>query len=111
MSVIVALILIGIGGYGLSRVPTGFIPIEDQGYLLAAVQLPDGAALDRTQRVLDQVSDIAGKTPGVDQVIGISGISALDNSSSLANAGVAYLILKEWSARGPGEDLRSLFVG
>src|SRR5580704_14918226 len=111
LSVILALILIGIGGYGLSRVPTGFIPIEDQGYLLVAVQLPDGAALDRTQRVLDQIGIIAGKTPGVDQVIGISGISALDASSSLANAGVAYLILKEWSERGPGQDLRSLFVG
>src|ERR1700757_3506693 len=109
LSVILALILIGIGGYGLSRVPTGFIPIEDQGYLLVAVQLPDGAALDRTQRVLDQVSDIAGKAPGVEQVISIAGISALDNSSSLANAGVAYLILKEWGARGPGQDLRSLF--
>jgi hydrophobic/amphiphilic exporter-1 (mainly G- bacteria), HAE1 family len=111
LSVIISLILIGIGGYGLSRVPTGFIPIEDQGYLLVAVQLPDGAALDRTQQVLDQVSELAGKTPGVDQVISIAGISALDNSSSLANAGVAYLILKEWSARGPGQDLRSLFVG
>jgi hydrophobic/amphiphilic exporter-1 (mainly G- bacteria), HAE1 family len=111
ISVIVALILIGVGGYGLSRVPTGFIPIEDQGYLLVAAQLPDGAALDRTQRVLDQISDLAGKTPGVDQVISIAGISALDNSSSLANAGVAYLVLKEWSARGPGQDLRSLFVG
>ena len=111
LSVISALILIGIAGYGLSRVPTGFIPIEDQGYLLVAVQLPDGAALDRTQRVLQQVTDMAGKTPGVDQVISISGISALDNSSSLANAGVAYLILKEWSERGPGQDLRSLFVG
>ena len=64
VSVICALILIGIAGYGLSRVPTGFIPIEDQGYLLVAVQLPDGAALDRTQRVLDRVSEIAGKTPG-----------------------------------------------
>ena len=111
ISLIIALILIAIGSYGLSRVPTGFIPIEDQGYLLAAVQLPDGAALDRTQRVLDQVTEIAGKTPGVAQVIGISGISALDNSSSLANAGVAYLILKDWEARGPGEDLRSLVVG
>src|SRR4029078_4716613 len=38
VSVIAALILIGISGYGLSRVPTGFIPIEDQGYLLVAVQ-------------------------------------------------------------------------
>jgi HAE1 family hydrophobic/amphiphilic exporter-1 len=111
LSVIIALILIGIGGYGLSRVPTGFIPIEDQGYLLVAVQLPDGAALDRTQSVLDQVTEIAGKTPGVEQVISIAGISALDASSSLANAGVAYLILKEWSERGPGQDLRSLFVG
>jgi HAE1 family hydrophobic/amphiphilic exporter-1 len=111
LSVIVALILIAIGGYGLSRVPTGFIPIEDQGYLLAAVQLPDGASLDRTQRVMDQVQDIVSKTPGVEQVMTIAGISALDSSSSLANAGVAYLILKEWSERGKGEDLLSLFNG
>jgi HAE1 family hydrophobic/amphiphilic exporter-1 len=111
LSVMVALILIAIGGYGLSRVPTGFIPIEDQGYLLAAVQLPDGAALDRTQRVMDQVQEIASKTPGVEQIMTIAGISALDSSSSLANAGVAYLVLKEWSERGPGEDLLSLFNG
>lgn len=111
LSVIVALILIGIGGYGLSRVPTGFIPIEDQGYLLAAVQLPDGASLDRTQRVLDQVTEISSKTPGVAQVISIAGISALDNSSSLANAGVSYLMLKDWDERGAGEDLRSLVIG
>jgi HAE1 family hydrophobic/amphiphilic exporter-1 len=55
------LILIGVAGYGLSRVPTGFIPIEDQGYLLVAVQLPDGAALERTQHVLTRVSEITGK--------------------------------------------------
>jgi HAE1 family hydrophobic/amphiphilic exporter-1 len=111
LSVMVALVLIAVGGYGLSRVPTGFIPIEDQGYLLAAVQLPDGAALGRTQRVMDQVQEIASKTPGVEQVMTIAGISALDSSSSLANAGVAYLVLKEWSERGPGEDLLSLFNG
>ncbi len=111
LSVVPALILISIGGYGLSRIPTGFIPIEDQGYLLVAVQLPDGAALDRTQRVLDRVGELAAKTPAVEQVVTIAGISALDSSSSLANAGVAYLILKEWSERGPGQDLRSLFVG
>ncbi|KWV56808.1 transporter [Bradyrhizobium macuxiense] len=110
-SVAVALILIGLAFYGLSRIPTGFIPIEDQGYLLAAVQLPDGASIDRTQSVLDQVTEIAGKTPGVEQVVAIAGLSALDNSSSLANAGVAYLILKDWNSRGPGEDLRSLVYG
>src|ERR1700758_649574 len=111
LSVIAALILIGIGFYGLSRVPTGFLPIEDQGYLIAAVQLPDGAALDRTQKTLDKVSEIVGKAPGVAQVITIAGISALDNSASLANAGVAYIILQDWDSRGPGEDLRSLVYG
>ena len=108
---IVAIVLIVIGGYGLSRVPTGFLPIEDQGYLLAAVQLPDGASLDRTRAVLDKVGRITGKTPGVAHVLGISGISALDNSSSLANAGVAYIVLKDWKERGEGADLRSLVVG
>ncbi|MBR1124691.1 multidrug efflux RND transporter permease subunit [Bradyrhizobium lablabi] len=111
ISVVLALILIGAGGYGISRVPTGFIPIEDQGYLLAAVQLPDGAALGRTQTVLDQVQEIASKQAGVDQIMTIAGISVLDGNSSLANAGVAYIVLKEWSARGAGQDLLSLYKG
>ena len=112
VSVAFALVLIGIGGYGLSRVPTGFLPIEDQGYLIAAVQLPDGASLERTQKVLDRAGEIIKDTPGVAQVITIAGISALDSSASLANAGVAYIILKDWDARkGPGEDLRSLVYG
>jgi hydrophobic/amphiphilic exporter-1 (mainly G- bacteria), HAE1 family len=105
---VIALIVIGAAGYGLSRVATGFLPIEDQGYVLVTVQLPDGASLVRTKRVLDQVSEIAGKNPAVANVTGISGISALDNNSTLANAGVAYVILKDWSERGKGEDLRSL---
>jgi hydrophobic/amphiphilic exporter-1 (mainly G- bacteria), HAE1 family len=108
---IIALAIIALAGYGFTRVPTGFIPIEDQGYLLASVQLPDGASLDRTQNVLDRVSEIARKTPAVAQVVTIAGISVLDNSVSLANAGVAYIILKPWSARGSGEDLRSLYLG
>jgi HAE1 family hydrophobic/amphiphilic exporter-1 len=105
----IALIIIGIAGYGLSRIATGFLPIEDQGYVLVTAQLPDGASLVRTKRVLDQVSAIAGKNPGVANVIAISGVSALDNNSTLANAGVAYVVLKDWSERGKGEDLRSLF--
>jgi HAE1 family hydrophobic/amphiphilic exporter-1 len=108
---VIALLLIGAAGYGFSRVPTGFLPIEDQGYLLAAVQLPDGASLERTQQALDQVSTIAHRTPGVAQVVTIAGVSVLDNSASLANAGVAYIILKPWGERGAGEDLLSLYTG
>jgi HAE1 family hydrophobic/amphiphilic exporter-1 len=108
---VIGLLLIGIAFYGFSRVPTGFLPIEDQGYLLAAVQLPDGASLERTQKVLDQVSDIAHHAKGVTQVVTIAGTSVLDNSATLANAGVAYIMLKPWSQRGAGEDLLSLYVG
>ncbi len=105
---VIALIIIGAAGYGLSRVATGFLPIEDQGYLLVTVQLPDGASLVRTKRVLDQVSEIASKNPAVASPIAISGVSALDNNSTLANAGVVYINLKDWSVRGKGGDLRSL---
>ncbi|MGX5850341.1 efflux RND transporter permease subunit [Mesorhizobium sp. PL10] len=107
---IIALLIIGAAGYGMSRVATGFIPIEDQGYLLASVQLPDGASLGRTQETLQQISKIAKATPGVDQVVTIAGLSALDNNSTLANAGVAYIVLKDWSVRGKGEDLASLYA-
>jgi HAE1 family hydrophobic/amphiphilic exporter-1 len=102
----IAFIVIGVAFYGFSRIPTGFLPIEDQGYLIVAVQLPDGASLARTRDKLDEISAIAQKDPSVDQVIAITGISALDNSATLANAGVAYVVLKDWSKR---DDLRTLF--
>jgi HAE1 family hydrophobic/amphiphilic exporter-1 len=107
----VALVLIGIAFWGMTRIPTAFIPIEDQGYVMVNVQLPDGASLQRADRVLEQVSKIAKDTPGVDQVITISGISVLDNNASLPSAGVAYVMLKDWSVRekARGQDLLSLF--
>jgi HAE1 family hydrophobic/amphiphilic exporter-1 len=107
--ILIALAVIAAAGYGLSRAPTSFLPIEDQGYLLAAVQLPDGAALGRTEKALEDIGRIAKETPGVDQVITIAGMSALDNNSTLANAGLAYIMLKDWSKRGEGEDLASLY--
>ncbi len=108
---IVGLAIIGAAIWGLARVATGFIPIEDQGYMIASVQLPDGAGLGRTQEAMQQVSEIARKTPGVDQVVTIAGVSPLDNNATLANAGVAYIVLKDWSERGTGEDLLSLYTG
>jgi HAE1 family hydrophobic/amphiphilic exporter-1 len=107
--VLIAAAIIGSAVYGMSRAATGFLPIEDQGYMLAAVQLPDGAALGRTQKSLQQIEQIANSVPGVERVITIAGISVLDNSASLANAGVAYVMLKDWSLRGKGQDLASLY--
>ena len=109
LMVVVALALAGLAGWGLSRIPTGFIPIEDQGYVLIAVQLPDGASLDRTERVMDEVTRIAQATPGVQDVIALGGLSALDNSASLANAGIVYLVLKDWGERDKKQDLRNIY--
>jgi HAE1 family hydrophobic/amphiphilic exporter-1 len=109
ISAAVALAIIAVTFYGFARVPTGFLPIEDQGYLIAIVQLPDGASLERTQKALDKLNEITRKTPGVDKVITIAGVSPLDNSATLASAGVAYIVLKDWGERGKGEDLLSLF--
>jgi HAE1 family hydrophobic/amphiphilic exporter-1 len=106
---ILALVAIGVTMYGFSRIPTGFIPIEDQGYLLAAVQLPDGASLPRTQAVMDKIDAIARKNPGVDKTVTIAGISALDNNAVLSSAGVAYIILKDWDVRGKKLSLLPLY--
>jgi HAE1 family hydrophobic/amphiphilic exporter-1 len=109
--VAVALVLIGIAFWGMTRVSTAFIPNEDQGYLMVNVQLPDGSSLGRTTSALSQVSEIAKGTPGVHNVIAIAGISALDNSASLNSAGIAYVVLDDWSVRekAKGQDILSLF--
>ncbi len=112
LMVLAALVLAGVGFWGIARLPTAFIPNEDQGYALLGVQLPDGASLERTQAALAAATKIAMDTPGVAQVVQIAGISVLDNSASLANAGVDYVILKDWGERGKaaGQDLRSILL-
>jgi hydrophobic/amphiphilic exporter-1 (mainly G- bacteria), HAE1 family len=110
LMVVLALILMGGGIYGLGRLPTGFLPLEDQGYFLVSVQLPDSASLGRTQAVMAKLQKAVAAVPGVRDVICISGISVLDNSASLSNAGVAYVILKDWSERtAASEGLRGMF--
>ncbi len=109
LMVVIALALVALAGWGLTRIPTGFIPTEDQGYLMISVQLPDGASLERTERVMNEITQISRQIPGVDHAIAIGGISALDNNASLANAGMVYLVLKDWGERGRGEDLRSIY--
>ena len=75
------------------------------------MQLPEGASLERTTRALDDITKRVRAQPGVDKVVAIGGLDALNDSASLANAGIAYVILKDWSERGKGEDLLGLYNG
>ncbi|MEW6123953.1 MAG: efflux RND transporter permease subunit [Pseudomonadota bacterium] len=112
LMVLVAIGLMMLAGWGLARLPTSFLPIEDQGYVVLAVQLPDAASTERTAQVVAQVADIALKVPGVATTLGITGISALDNNATLANSGVVYVPFKSWDERGKqkGQDLLSIYL-
>jgi HAE1 family hydrophobic/amphiphilic exporter-1 len=109
LACVITAILVGLAIFGLSKIPTGFIPIEDQGYVVLSVMLPDGATLDRTDKVLDTLRKKVAKVGGVKDVISIGGISLLDNNAGLSNSGVLYVMFDEWSKRGKSEDLLSLY--
>src|SRR6201982_1711144 len=64
--------------FGFKTVPTGFIPTQDQGYLIAFAQLPDGASLQRSEEVRKQMSEIARKIPGIAHTVEFTGYSGLD---------------------------------
>src|SRR5271163_617360 len=68
--------LIGVAALEFSRVPTGFIPEQDQGYLINVVQLPPGATLDRTEKVVQRGIDIILETKGVEHVAPFAGLDA-----------------------------------
>jgi multidrug efflux pump len=79
-------------------VPGGFIPAQDKQYLIGIVQLPDAASLDRTERVVRQMSQMAKETPGVDHAIGFSGLS-VQGFVNLSNAAVLFFPLKPFDER------------
>ncbi len=107
---LVALLLISASIWGLVKAPTGFIPTEDQGYMMMVVQLPNGASLARTQSAMGKLAKAAAAVPGVAHVIQIGGISPIDNNASLANAGVIYVMLKPWDVRGKKEGLLPTYM-
>lgn len=107
--VCVAFVLSAFSIWGLIRTPTAFIPTEDQGYLMVAVQLPDAGSLEQSKLAMAQIATAVKTIPGVAHTIEIGGVSPIDNMASLANAGVIYIMLKPWGERGKSENLRTLY--
>ncbi len=81
-----------------ARLPTGFVPEEDQGYLFAALQLPDAASLQRTDAAAQVVAKQLLDTPGVASVIGVNGFSLLTQTQS-TNTAFFFVTLKPWDTR------------
>jgi HAE1 family hydrophobic/amphiphilic exporter-1 len=89
------------------RIPSTFLPVEDQGYFFVVIQLPDGASLERTDGVAKQVRDILQSTPGVDIVGSISGLNFL-TSAAQSNSAVEFAILKPWDERPPEQNASNI---
>ncbi|WP_444944786.1 efflux RND transporter permease subunit [Microbulbifer sp. ZKSA006] len=81
-----------------SRIPSGFIPDEDQGTFMLHVQLPDGSSLERTGPVVNQVTDILREEPGMAHVVGVPGYNLLTSSVS-SNTAMMFAVLKPWDER------------
>jgi len=93
------------------RLPTGFVPDEDQGYMFVNVQLPDAASMERTDAVCKQVEQILGETPGVGDYNTVAGYSLISQSSATYNA-FFFVSLKPWKERETAEtDFRAILQG
>ncbi len=82
----------------ISTRPSGLVPPEDQGYVIAVVSLPPAASLERTNAAMSQVVKIARQVPGVDGVVSINGFNLL-TSQSVSYNGTAFIRLKPWHER------------
>lgn len=103
---VVSLIMLGLLMAGIWRLnnvtSTGFIPEEDQGSFIVAAVLPDGASLDRTDKLAKQIEQFLVKQPEVANVVTLGGLNFLAGSTNNTNASAFYVVLKDWHER-PGE--------
>ncbi|MGB5409317.1 MAG: efflux RND transporter permease subunit, partial [Thiogranum sp.] len=90
------------------QVPTGFVPEEDQGYVLLVAQLPEAATIERTEAVMGQASEMAQKIPGVADVLAVAGYNVID-ALKQSYSGVAFVVLEPWDERtSPETQLKAI---
>ena len=96
--------------YGVFKiVPTGFIPTQDQGYLIANVQMPDASSIERTEAVVSHLADLALKTKGIRDAFAVSGYSILTGANSSA-AGLGFFHLTPFADRKGKADLTAAAI-
>ncbi len=100
--------LVVLAGLLFLRLPTSFLPEEDQGYAFVMVQLPPGANMERTGQVLREMEGILQKNPAVEKVLDVAGFSFVGQGE---NVGLGFIRLKDWDERTrPSEQIQA-FIG
>src|ERR1700723_1438450 len=92
-AMIVYAALLGLTYFGFQLIPPGFVPMQDKAYLFAYAQLPEGATLDRTEKVIRRMSDVAMKEPGVQNAVAFPGLS-INGFNAYPSAGIVFVPLK-----------------
>ncbi len=93
---------VGAGLFG-SKLPSGFLPEEDQGYVFLALQLPDASSLERTDQACRKIEDFLSKTPGVQYTTSVIGFSLLSLAQNTYSA-FFFVTFKPWSERTKPEE-------
>ena len=99
---LLAVVAVGAGLFG-SRLPSGFLPEEDQGYVFLALQLPDASSLERTDQAARKIEDILSKIPGVKYTTSVVGFSLLSLVQNTYSA-FFFVTFKPWSERTKPEE-------
>ncbi|MCM1004853.1 MAG: efflux RND transporter permease subunit [Prevotella sp.] len=109
ISLCVFLLIAGAAIYGFLKLPTGYLPEEDNGYFMMAVQLPTGASLERTEKYTDAIiEEVMKEVPEVKDVMNVNGMSFLGGGAS-SNGGTLFFVLKPWKERkGKSQDVESV---
>ena len=101
IALVIYVVLLAGTYFAFLRVPPGFVPVQDKAYLVCFAQLPDGANLERTEKVIREMTDIALKEPGVRNSVAFPGLS-INGFINSPSAGIAFLGLKPFEERlGP----------
>lgn len=98
LSIVAYALLLGVAYIGFQRVPPGFVPVQDKQYLVSFAQLPDGATLERTEKVIREMSQIALQEPGVESAVSFPGLS-INGFINSASAGIVFVTLKPFEER------------
>lgn len=107
ISLLLFAVMIGLTALALQRVPGGFIPAQDQGYIIVAVELPKGASLSRTDDLIKKAVGIITETPGVNKVVAFAGFSGATFANA-SNAGAMFVTLKPFAERGPEQSAKNI---
>ncbi|MBT3811643.1 MAG: multidrug efflux RND transporter permease subunit [Gammaproteobacteria bacterium] len=98
LMMLIALAIAVASGWQFGKIPSAFLPVEDQGYVITSVQLPDAASKQRTDEVLQQINVILEATPGLQDWVSLGGFSMIDGTNA-SNAATIFVVMKPWDER------------